>query len=123
MLEASHNIQELNELLFLHSVIVNHYRWQLSPHRQVYTSRYLRSSSPAPRLAIIPPLAPLDLETQAAHAIHLAKCGIKGLIILGSTGGVVAITNKERFQVLSSVRDALEGAGFKDYPIIAGTAT
>jgi 2-keto-3-deoxy-L-rhamnonate aldolase len=70
-----------------------------------------------------PTAAPLGLETQAAHAIHLAKCGIKGLIILGSTGGVVAITNKERFQVLSSVRDALEGAGFKDYPIIAGTAT
>jgi 2-keto-3-deoxy-L-rhamnonate aldolase len=55
--------------------------------------------------------------------IHLAKYGIKGLVILGSTGEVVAITNKERFQVLSSVRDALEGAGFKDYPIIAGTAT
>jgi 2-keto-3-deoxy-L-rhamnonate aldolase len=55
--------------------------------------------------------------------IHLAKYGIKGLVILGSTGEVVAITNKERFQVLSSVLDALEGAGFKDYPIIAGTAT
>ena len=67
--------------------------------------------------------APLDLKTQAAHAIHLAKCGIKGLVILGSTGEAVALTNRERFQVLSSVRNALEGAGFKGYPIIAGTAT
>ncbi len=67
--------------------------------------------------------APLDLKTQAAHAIHLAQCGIEGLVILGSTGEAVALTNKERFQVLSSVRTALEGAGFKDYPIIAGTAT
>jgi 2-keto-3-deoxy-L-rhamnonate aldolase len=53
----------------------------------------------------------------------LAKCGNRGLVVLGITGEAVAITNKERFQVLSSVRDALEGAGFKDYPIIAGTAT
>jgi 2-keto-3-deoxy-L-rhamnonate aldolase len=67
--------------------------------------------------------APLDLETQAAHAIHLAKCGIRGLVILGSTGEAVALTNKERFQVLSHVRQELEKAGFKDYPIIAGTAT
>lgn len=67
--------------------------------------------------------APLDLKTQAAHAIHLAKCGIKGLVILGSTGEAVALTNRERFLVLSSVRNALEGAGFKGYPIIAGTAT
>jgi 2-keto-3-deoxy-L-rhamnonate aldolase len=67
--------------------------------------------------------APLDLATQAAHSIHLAKCGIKGLVILGSTGEAVALTNKERFQVLSHVQKELEKAGFKDYPIIAGTAT
>src|SRR5580698_4228678 len=66
---------------------------------------------------------PLDLKTQAAHSIHLAKCGIKGLVILGSTGEAVALTNRERFLVLSSVRNALEGVGFKGYPIIAGTAT
>jgi 2-keto-3-deoxy-L-rhamnonate aldolase len=66
---------------------------------------------------------PLDVKTQAAHSIHLAKCGIRGLVILGSTGEAVALTNPERSLLLSSVREELERAGFKDYPIIAGTAT
>lgn len=70
-----------------------------------------------------PIAAPLEMNTQAAHAIRLAKCGIEALVILGSTGEAVALTNKERFQVLSSVRDALKESGSKDYPIIAGTAT
>lgn len=67
--------------------------------------------------------APLDLDTQAKHSIHLAKCGIRGLVILGSTGEAVALTNEERSLVLSHVREELEKAGFKNYPIIAGTAT
>lgn len=43
-------------------------------------------------------------------------------MILGSTGEAVHLTNKERFDILSSQRKTLEEAGFKDYPIIAGTA-
>ncbi|KAH6655929.1 hypothetical protein BKA67DRAFT_534835 [Truncatella angustata] len=67
--------------------------------------------------------SPLDIETQAAHSIYLAKAGIKGLVLLGSTGEAIHLTNKERFDVLSGVRQAFEKEGFKDYPIIAGTAT
>jgi 2-keto-3-deoxy-L-rhamnonate aldolase len=66
--------------------------------------------------------APLDLETQAKHSIHLAKSGIRGLVVLGSTGEAVHLTNKERFEVLSAVRKAFDQEGFKEYPIIAGTA-
>ena len=66
---------------------------------------------------------PLDLQTQAAHAIHLAKCGIRGLVVLGSTGEAIMITNEERKTLLRHVRQEMESAGFKDYPIIAGTAT
>ena len=65
----------------------------------------------------------LDLETQARHAIHLAKCGIRGLVILGSTGEAIAVTNKERSELLKHLRQEFEAAGYKDYPIIAGTAT
>ena len=43
-------------------------------------------------------------------------------MVLGSTGEAVHLTNKERFEVLSGIRKELERAGFKDYPIIAGTA-
>lgn len=67
--------------------------------------------------------APLDLDTQLAHSIHLAKSGIRGLVLLGSTGEAIHLTNSERFALLSSQRKGLNDAGFKDYPIIAGTAT
>ncbi|KAI0134317.1 hypothetical protein BJ170DRAFT_194726 [Xylariales sp. AK1849] len=67
--------------------------------------------------------SPVDIETQVAHSIYLAKAGIKGLVILGSTGEAIHLTNKERFDVLSGVRQGFEKAGFTDYPIIAGTAT
>ncbi|KAI0534977.1 hypothetical protein GGR58DRAFT_480805 [Xylaria digitata] len=66
---------------------------------------------------------PLDIDAQIAHSLYLARAGIKGLVILGSTGEAVHLTNKERFEVLSGVRQAFEQNGFKDYPILAGTAT
>ncbi|RWA11609.1 hypothetical protein EKO27_g3502 [Xylaria grammica] len=67
--------------------------------------------------------APLDIAAQIAHSLYLARAGIKGLVILGSTGEAVHLTNKERFEVLAGVRQAFEKEGFKDYPILAGTAT
>ncbi|KAI1756093.1 dihydrodipicolinate synthase [Xylaria castorea] len=67
--------------------------------------------------------APLDIDTQIAHSLYLARAGIRGLVILGSTGEAIHLTNKERFEVLSRVRQAFEKEGFKDYPILAGTAT
>jgi 2-keto-3-deoxy-L-rhamnonate aldolase len=67
--------------------------------------------------------SPVDIETQAAHSIYLAKAGVRGLIVLGSTGEAIHLTNRERFEVLSGVRQAFDKAGFKDYPIVAGTAT
>ncbi|KAI1273446.1 dihydrodipicolinate synthase [Xylaria sp. FL0933] len=70
-----------------------------------------------------PVAAPVDIDTQIAHSLYLARAGIKGLVILGSTGEAVHLTNKERFEVLSGVRQAFEKEGFKDYPILAGTAT
>ncbi|KAI0434378.1 dihydrodipicolinate synthase [Xylaria sp. FL1042] len=70
-----------------------------------------------------PIAAPLDIDTQIAHSLYLARAGIKGLVILGSTGEAVHLTNKERFEVLSGVRRAFEKEGFEDYPILAGTAT
>lgn len=70
-----------------------------------------------------PVSAPLDLATQVAHALYLAKAGIRGLVLLGSTGEAVHLHSRERFQIVFAVRQALEKEGFKDYPLIAGTAT
>ena len=66
---------------------------------------------------------PLDLASQVTHAQHLAKCGIRGLVLLGSTGEAIAVTNEERKKLISHVRKEMETAGYKDYPLIAGTAT
>lgn len=64
---------------------------------------------------------PLDLQTQGKHALHLANSGIRGLVMLGSTGEAVTLTSKERNEVLRHVRRHLQEGGFEHYPIIAGT--
>ncbi|KAG9229032.1 dihydrodipicolinate synthase [Amylocarpus encephaloides] len=65
---------------------------------------------------------PLDPSIQAAHSLHLARSGITGLVVLGSTGEAVHLTNKERSQVLRGIRQTFDENGFQDYPLIAGTA-
>ena len=45
------------------------------------------------------------------------------MVILGSTGEAIHLTNKERNELISSQRQELDKAGFKDRAIIAGTAT
>ncbi|KAG5973434.1 hypothetical protein E4U55_000567 [Claviceps digitariae] len=70
-----------------------------------------------------PAIPPIDIATQAAHAIYLAKSGIKGLVLFGTTGEAVHIHPRERRALLQGVRDALDREGFPEYPLIAGTAT
>ncbi|KAI9154762.1 L-threo-3-deoxy-hexylosonate aldolase [Paramyrothecium foliicola] len=62
----------------------------------------------------------IDVETQTKHSVHLAKSGITGLVLMGSTGEAIHLTRQERFDMISGVRKGLEEAGFKDYPIMAG---
>lgn len=70
------------------------------------------------------PVSPsLDLETQSKHSLFLVKGGVRGLVILGTTGEAVHITSKERNELIKSQRKTLDEAGYKDRPIIAGTAT
>lgn len=65
----------------------------------------------------------LDIATQIKHTVFLAKSGIRGLVILGSTGEAIHLTRDERRALVSGVRRGLEEAGFKDYPIMAGVLT
>lgn len=76
--------------------------------------------SSSPHTAAAPAV---DLPTQASHALHLARSGIRGLVLLGSTGEAVHLTRTERTEVITFVRDALGKAGFAGYPLIAGTAS
>ena len=62
----------------------------------------------------------VDVETQVKHSVHLAKSGITGLVLMGSTGEAIHLTRQERFDIIAGVRKGLDDAGFKDYPIMAG---
>ncbi|KAH0365793.1 aldolase, partial [Aureobasidium melanogenum] len=63
----------------------------------------------------------LDLTAQTQHSLFLVNRGIKGLVILGTTGEAVSVTLTERKRLLASQRKALDAEGFQDTPIIAGT--
>ncbi|KAK1239100.1 hypothetical protein MKX08_006161 [Trichoderma sp. CBMAI-0020] len=65
----------------------------------------------------------VDIETQVAHSIYLAKAGITGLTILGSTGEAIHLSRKERSDLVAGVRAGLTKAGFENYPIMAGVLT
>lgn len=67
--------------------------------------------------------AALDVETQCRHSVHLAKNGIRGLVLLGSTGEAIHLSRAERFELISGVRKGLTEAGYPEYPIIAGILT
>jgi 2-keto-3-deoxy-L-rhamnonate aldolase len=62
----------------------------------------------------------IDIDTQIKHSIHLAKSGIAGLVLLGSTGEAIHLSRRERYDFISGVRRGLDEAGFPDYPIMAG---
>lgn len=63
----------------------------------------------------------VDVQTQVEHSVFLAKNGVRGLVLLGSTGEAIHMSRQERIDLVSGVRKGLDEAGFKDYPIMAGT--
>lgn len=62
----------------------------------------------------------VDVEAQVAHSVYLAKCGITGLVLLGSTGEAIHLNRQERSDLVAGVRKGLDDAGFPNYPIMAG---
>jgi len=62
----------------------------------------------------------VDVETQVAHSVYLARSGIRGLVLLGSTGEAIHLSSAERIALVSGVRKGLDAASFPNYPIIAG---
>lgn len=67
--------------------------------------------------------AAVDISTQVQHSIFLAKSGIRGLVLLGSTGEAIHLSATERKHLVAGVRDGLADAGFPEYPIIVGILT
>ncbi|KAK9476990.1 hypothetical protein V1514DRAFT_310153 [Lipomyces japonicus] len=66
---------------------------------------------------------PVDLELQLQYTLFLARNGVHGVVLFGSTGEAVHISREERSNVISFVRQGLDNEGFSNFPIIAGTAS
>ncbi|KZT11318.1 dihydrodipicolinate synthetase [Laetiporus sulphureus 93-53] len=64
----------------------------------------------------------LDLASLESHTVRLAKAGVSPLLA-GSMGEGPHLTHAERISLIKTVRRALDNAGFKQMPIIAGTGT
>ena len=67
--------------------------------------------------------AKVDIESQVKHSVFLARNGIRGLVLLGSTGEAIHLSRSERFELIAGVRKGLDAAGYPDYPIMAGVLT
>jgi 2-keto-3-deoxy-L-rhamnonate aldolase len=65
----------------------------------------------------------VDVNTQAKHSVFLAKSGVTGLVLLGSTGEAIHLTKSERIDLVVGVRKGLEDADYPNYPIMAGVLT
>lgn len=83
----------------------------------------LRHGIYAPTMTFFDPKTEdLDIATIKKHAVRLAQAGLVGLVTMGSNGEAVHMTREERSAVTKATREALDEAGFKDVPVIAGAS-
>ncbi|ANB15387.1 hypothetical protein AWJ20_3014 [Sugiyamaella lignohabitans] len=64
----------------------------------------------------------LDIDTQVKHAAFLAENGIKGVVLLGSTGEMIHLTREERIELIAGVKKGLTELGHTKFEIYAGVA-
>ncbi|ORY87133.1 hypothetical protein BCR37DRAFT_396718 [Protomyces lactucae-debilis] len=62
----------------------------------------------------------VDIQTCVEHSIHLAKAGVVGLVLQGSTGEAVSLTRDERRQIIAAARQGLDDAHHQEVVIVAG---
>ena len=65
----------------------------------------------------------VDIAAQTEHTLLLARSGITGVVLLGSTGEAIHLSAKERHDLVAGVRRGLDEAGFPNYPLMAGVLT
>jgi L-threo-3-deoxy-hexylosonate aldolase len=62
----------------------------------------------------------VDIATVKKHAVRLVRDGLVGLVTMGSNGEAVHCTREEKLAVTQATREALDGAGFTQTPVIIG---
>ncbi|KAJ1302069.1 hypothetical protein OPQ81_000903 [Rhizoctonia solani] len=63
----------------------------------------------------------IDHETITKHVQRLARAGVHGLVVNGTTGEPSHLSRAERLAVIKTHRAALDNAGFQKLPLIVGT--
>jgi len=84
--------------------------------------RLLKPGINVPMVTIFKENEDVDVDAIAKHAVRLAKAGLTSITCQGSNGEAVHLTKEERILVTSTVRKAVDGAGFSDMPIVVGCA-
>ncbi|KAK4686975.1 hypothetical protein P7C73_g3147, partial [Tremellales sp. Uapishka_1] len=82
-------------------------------------SRPLRAGIYVPLPTFFDDNEDLDLQSYAKHVVYTAKAGVLP-VVCGSMGEAVHLTHEERSMLISTARKALDNAGLKDVPILAG---
>ncbi|EXJ56814.1 hypothetical protein A1O7_07158 [Cladophialophora yegresii CBS 114405] len=84
--------------------------------------RQLKPGINVPMVTIFKDNEDVDVDAIAKHAVRLAKAGLTSITCQGSNGEAVHLTKEERILVTSTVRKAIDEAGFSDMPIVVGCA-
>jgi dihydrodipicolinate synthase/N-acetylneuraminate lyase len=87
-----------------------------------HATRLLKPGINVPIVTIFKENEDVDVDAIAKHAVRLAKAGLASITCQGSNGEAVHLTKEERILVTSTVRQAVDGAGFTDMPIVVGCA-
>jgi len=87
-----------------------------------HETRQLRPGINVPMVTIFKENEDLDVDAIAKHAVRLAKAGLASITCQGSNGEAVHLTKEERKLVTSTVRKAVDEAGFSEMPIVVGCA-
>jgi 4-hydroxy-2-oxoglutarate aldolase len=85
-------------------------------------SRQLKPGINVPMVTIFKENEDVDVDAIAKHAVRLAKAGLTSITCQGSNGEAVHLTKDERILVTSTVRKAIDEAGFTEMPIVVGCA-
>ncbi len=91
----------------------------MNGHRE---SRQLKPGINVPIVTIFKENEDVDVDAIAKHAVRLVKAGLTSITCQGSNGEAVHLTKEERIIVTSTVRKAVDEAGFSDLPIVVGCA-
>ena len=62
----------------------------------------------------------IDIQTTQRHVIRLANSGVAGIVVHGSNGEAVHLSNQERSVIIAATRAALETEMEHNMPLIAG---